>query len=73
MNRPELPGDTKRRDDCFTGRQSRPSAVLVCEEDGRAIEESLFLNSIPGITESIRAGTSTRAGDFSGVYLQLKT
>ncbi|MFW5797954.1 MAG: type II toxin-antitoxin system Phd/YefM family antitoxin [Spirochaetota bacterium] len=41
----------------ITGRKG--SAVLVSEDDWRAIEETLFLNSIPGMTESIRDGMST--------------
>jgi len=35
------------------------SAVLVSADDWRAIEETLFLNSKPGMTESIRDGMST--------------
>ena len=34
----------------------RSSAVLVSEEDWRAIEETLYLLSIPGMRESIREG-----------------
>jgi antitoxin YefM len=34
----------------------RSSAVLVSEEDWRAIEETLFLTSIPGMRESIKKG-----------------
>ncbi len=37
----------------------RHNAVLVSEEDWRAIEETLFLLSIPGMRESIRAGMKT--------------
>lgn len=33
----------------------RGNAVLVGEDDWRAVQESLFLASIPGMTESIRA------------------
>lgn len=33
----------------------RKSAVLVAEEDWKAIQETLFLLSIPGMGESIRA------------------
>lgn len=32
----------------------RGNAVLVGEEDWRAIQETLFLASVPGFTESIR-------------------
>jgi len=34
----------------------RGNAVLVAEEDWRAIQETLFLLAIPGMRESIRAG-----------------
>ena len=34
----------------------RANAVLVSEEDWRAIQETLFLLSIPGMRESIRKG-----------------
>ena len=41
----------------ITGKRS--SAVLVAEDDWRAIQESLFLVSIPGMRESIRLGLAT--------------
>ena len=34
----------------------RANAVLVSEEDWRAIQETLYLLSIPGMRESIREG-----------------
>lgn len=34
----------------------RNSAVLIAEEDWRAIQETLFLTSIPGMRESIQDG-----------------
>ncbi len=34
----------------------RNNAVLVSEDDWRAIEETLYLVSIPGMRESIRKG-----------------
>ena len=37
----------------------RNSAVLVSEEDWRAIQETLFLASIPEMRESIREGLKT--------------
>ncbi len=37
----------------------RTSAVLVSEEDWRAIQETLYLVSVPGMRESIRKGLST--------------
>jgi prevent-host-death family protein len=37
----------------------RGNAVLVSEEDWRAIQETLYLLSIPGMRESIREGLQT--------------
>ena len=37
----------------------RNSAVLVSEEDWRAIQETLYLSSIPKMRESIRKGLKT--------------
>ncbi len=37
----------------------RNNAILVGEEDWRAIEETLYLLSIPGMRESIRKGMET--------------
>lgn len=37
----------------------RHSAVLISEEDWRAIQETLYLTSIPGMRESIRDGMNT--------------
>lgn len=34
----------------------RNNAVLIAEEDWAAIQETLFLLSVPGMRESIRAG-----------------
>ena len=41
----------------ITGKRS--NGVLVAEDDWRAIQESLYLVSIPGMRESIRAGLAT--------------
>jgi antitoxin YefM len=37
----------------------RNNAVLVSEEDWEAIQETLFLLSVPGMRESIREGMDT--------------
>jgi prevent-host-death family protein len=37
----------------------RSSAVLVSEEDWKAISETLYLASIPGMRESIKKGLKT--------------
>ncbi len=43
----------------------RNSAVLVSAEDWEAIQETLFLLSVPGMRESIREGMETPAEDCS--------
>ena len=40
----------------------RHSAVLVAEEDWRAIQETLYLTSIPAMKESIVKGLQTPVG-----------
>ena len=42
----------------------RNSAVLVSEDDWRAIKETLFLLGIPGMRESIREGMQTPIEEF---------
>jgi len=37
----------------------RNAAILITEEDWRAIQETLYLNSIPGMRESIIKGLRT--------------
>ena len=37
----------------------RANAVLVAEEDWNAIQETLYLLSVPGMRESIRVGLET--------------
>lgn len=39
------------------------NAVLIGEEDWKAIEETLYLMSIPGMTESIIEGGNTGISD----------
>ena len=41
----------------------RNCAVLVSEEDWSAIQETLYLLSIPGMRESIREGMETPIGE----------
>lgn len=43
----------------------RNSAVLISEEDWKAIEETLHLASIPGMRESIKKGLKTPVGKCS--------
>jgi antitoxin YefM len=37
----------------------RNNAILIAEDDWTAIQETLFLLSVPGMRESIREGLST--------------
>lgn len=43
----------------------RNTAVLIAEEDWRAIQETLYLTSIPGMRESIQAGLKTPVEECS--------
>lgn len=45
----------------------RNNAVLLSEEDWRAIQETLYLMSIPGMRESIREGLATPVEECSEV------
>ena len=42
----------------------RGNAVLVSEDDWRAVQETLYLVSIPGMRESIREGMATPADEL---------
>ncbi len=44
----------------------RNSAVLVSAEDWEAIQETLFLLSVPGMRESIREGMETPVDECAG-------
>ena len=44
----------------------RNSAVLVSAEDWEAIQETLFLLSVPGMRESIREGMKTPVDECAG-------
>ncbi|MCQ2595022.1 MAG: type II toxin-antitoxin system Phd/YefM family antitoxin [Treponemataceae bacterium] len=39
------------------------NAVLIGEDDWNAIQETLYLNSIPGMYDSLRAGMKTSLED----------
>ena len=41
----------------------RNTAVLIAEEDWRAIQETLYLTSIPGMRESIQDGLKARVDE----------
>ena len=43
----------------------RTNAVLVSEEDWKAIQETMYLLSIPGMRESIRRGLKTSIKECS--------
>lgn len=44
----------------------RNKAVLIAEEDWEAIQETLFLLSVPGMRESIREGLAAPAEECAG-------
>ena len=39
------------------------NAVLISESDWNAIQETIYLNSIPGMVESIKEGMDTAIGN----------
>lgn len=47
----------------ITGR--RTNAILISEEDWRAIEETIYLLGIPGMRESIIEGMNTPLDEFA--------
>ena len=47
----------------ITGKKN--SAVLIAEEDWKAIQETLYLSSIPGMADSIREGMATPVDECS--------
>jgi prevent-host-death family protein len=47
----------------ITGR--RGSAVLISEDDWRAVQETLYLVSIPGMRESILKGLATPTDELA--------
>jgi len=45
----------------ITGKRS--NAVLISEDDWRAVQETLYLHSVPGMKESIIEGMKTPVAD----------
>ncbi len=43
----------------------RHSAVLIAEDDWRAVQETLYLTGVPGMRESILKGLKTPVGKCS--------
>jgi len=43
----------------------RNNVVMLCEEDWNAIEETLYLNSIPGMASSIKEAMDSPNSEFS--------
>ncbi|MDZ7724072.1 MAG: type II toxin-antitoxin system Phd/YefM family antitoxin [candidate division KSB1 bacterium] len=48
----------------ITGKRS--NAVLLAEDDWKAIQETLYLLSVPGMRESIKKGLETPPEECSG-------
>ena len=44
-----------------TGKKN--NAVIICEEDWNSIQETLYLNAIPGMRESLLKGMETPLSD----------
>lgn len=45
----------------------RGNAVLIAEDDWRAVQESLYLTSVPGVRESIIEGMKTPVAECDEV------
>ena len=55
----QLMGQTARSHEPIVITDARMNAVLISEEDWHAIQETVYLLSIPGMRESIRKGLKT--------------
>ena len=55
----QLIADTSRSHQPILITGEEQNAVLLSEQDWRAVEETLYLLSIPGMRKSIRAGLKT--------------
>ncbi len=55
----QLMDQTARSHEPIIITDQRTNAVLMSENDGRAIQETVYLLSIPGMQESIRKGLKT--------------
>jgi antitoxin YefM len=60
-----LMDDTAKSHDPVLITGKRNNAVLISEEDWNAINETLYLLSIPGMRESIREGMDTDISECS--------
>jgi prevent-host-death family protein len=49
----------------ITIKGKRASAILVSENDWEAIQETLYLTSVPGLRESIKKGLTTPVEECS--------
>ncbi len=64
-NLKHLLGDTALSHEPIQITSTSANGVLVAEEDWRAIQETLYLLSIPGMRESIREGMRTSIDECS--------
>ena len=55
----QLIADTSRSHRPILIAGEKQNAVLLSEQDWRAVEETLYLLSVPGMRQSIRAGMKT--------------
>jgi antitoxin YefM len=55
----KLVDETSSSHQSYLIKGKRHNAVLVSEEDWKALQETLYLISIPGMRESIREGLET--------------
>lgn len=59
----KLIDETRNSGEAVTITGKRGNAVLISEDDWRAIQETLYLISIPGMRESIIEGLNTKIQD----------
>lgn len=43
----------------------RNNAVILSEDDWKAVKETLYLNAVPGMTDSIKSAMESDDGEFS--------
>jgi len=59
--------DTARTNQPVTITSKNGNAVLISEADWQAIQETLYLNNIPGMVESIRKASEESPGESVGI------
>lgn len=61
----QLVAETARGHKPLLIKSKHNNAVLVSEEDWQAIQETIYLTSVPGMAQSIKEGMETPASEMS--------